>query len=100
VLFFAEHIAPELGITVRYAGEEPLDNVTRQYNESMRKLFPQKGIEFVEIRRKENANEVISASRVRGLLKEEAWDQIQELVPQTTYDYLRKNEEMILKRLN
>ncbi|MBQ1336263.1 MAG: hypothetical protein IIY37_04965 [Selenomonadaceae bacterium] len=36
VTMFAKEIAPCLNISVRFAGEEPLDNVTRQYNENMR----------------------------------------------------------------
>lgn len=32
---FAGEIAPALGINIRFAGEEPLDAVTRQYNETI-----------------------------------------------------------------
>ena len=38
VEIFAKEIAPTLGITIRFAGEEPTDNVTRQYNETMKKF--------------------------------------------------------------
>ncbi|MDR1012689.1 MAG: adenylyltransferase/cytidyltransferase family protein, partial [Lactobacillales bacterium] len=31
VEIFGEHIAPALGIKIRFAGEEPLDQITRQY---------------------------------------------------------------------
>lgn len=87
---FAKEIAPSLNITVRFAGEEPLDNVTRQYNASMRSILPQYGIEFEEIPRKEHAGEVISASRVRKLLKAKDFAQIEKLVPATTFEYLKK----------
>jgi [citrate (pro-3S)-lyase] ligase len=53
VRLFAEEIAPVLNITVRFAGEEPLDNVTRQYNEAMRRILPEYRIGFEEIERKE-----------------------------------------------
>ena len=33
----------------RFAGEEPFDAVTRQYNESMKKILLENGMEFVEI---------------------------------------------------
>ena len=39
VEIFGKEIAPTLGITIRFAGEEPTDNVTRQYNETMKKNF-------------------------------------------------------------
>ena len=90
VEIFARYIAPRLGITYRFAGEEPIDMVTKQYNEQMAEILPQFGIEFIEIPRKATVsdNEVISASRVRRLMKEEKWDEIRELVPETTYEYL------------
>lgn len=87
---FSRHIAPALNITVRFVGEEPLDHFTRQYNESMKELFPQYGIELVEIKRKETDGKVISASRVRSLLKEEKWEGIRRLVPDCTYQYLSR----------
>ena len=91
VNIFANYIAPSLGITVRFAGEEPLDNVTRQYNETMRRILPEHGIEFRIIKRKIQSGEPISASRVRKLLEEGEFDKIKEIVPATTYQYLIKN---------
>ncbi|MBA4685687.1 MAG: adenylyltransferase/cytidyltransferase family protein [Candidatus Galacturonibacter soehngenii] len=85
---FANIIAKCLNITVRFAGEEPIDAFTRQYNETMKRMLPGKGIEFVEIPRICKGNEVISASRVRKLLKEKEYEYIKRLVPITTYKYL------------
>lgn len=85
---FAREIAPCLNITKRFAGEEPLDNVTRQYNETMRRILPEYGIEFVEIPRIELDSKPISASRVRELAKSGNFSELRELVPQTTLDYL------------
>lgn len=85
---FAREIAPCLNITKRFAGEEPLDNVTKQYNESMRRILPEYGIEFVEIPRIELDSKPISASRVRELAKSGRFSELEELVPQTTFDYL------------
>ena len=72
------------------AGEEPLDAVTRQYNETMRRILPEYGIEFVEIPRRTDAGgeTVISASRVRDLLERGELDAIRPLVPESTYRYL------------
>lgn len=90
---FAAEIAPCLGITVRFAGEEPLDPITNQYNQSMKTILPRYGIEMCEIPRKESENQVISASRVRNALKEKAWEELRKLVPDTTYDFLYKHYE-------
>jgi len=89
VEIFGKEIAPTLGITIRFAGEEPTDNVTRQYNETMRKILPRYGVEFREIPRKKFGDEPISASKVRAALKVGDFDKIKNLVPETTYLYLR-----------
>ena len=88
VEIFAKLICPELGIKIRFAGEEPLDLVTKQYNETMNKILPQYGIEFIEIPRITFGEGVISASRVRKLLKENKFEEIKQIVPSCTYDYL------------
>lgn len=87
---FAQYIAPALNIKVRFAGEEPLDPVTKQYNEGMAEILPQHGMEFCEIPRKQDDEGVgvISASRVRKLVKEKDYEGLKKLVPQTTFDYL------------
>ena len=89
VEIFGKEIAPELGITIRFVGEEPTDNVTRQYNETMKRLLPRYGIEFHEIPRKTFGEEIISASKVREALHAGDFDKIKTLVPATTYEYLR-----------
>ena len=91
VELFGTEIAPQLGITVRFAGEEPLDNVTQRYNETMARILPKYGIDFEVIPRKEMNGNVISASRVRKLLEENNFDEIQKLVPKTTLEYLNEN---------
>ncbi len=90
VTVFAREIAPCLHITKRFAGEEPFDNVTRQYNETMRRVLPEYGIEFVEIPRKEGEDGAISASRVRKLLEKRDFDGLKPLVPDSTFSYLLK----------
>lgn len=89
VEIFGKEIAPTLGITIRFAGEEPKDNVTRQYNETMKRILPRYGVEFCEIPRKEIDGEPISASSVREALKCGDFDKIKNLVPETTLTYLR-----------
>ncbi len=89
VEIFGREIAPTLGITIRFAGSEPKDNVTRQYNETMRAILPRYGVEFREIPRKEFDSEPISASSVREALKVGDFDKIKNLVPAATLLYLR-----------
>lgn len=88
VTLFAREIAPAAHIQVRFAGTEPLDTVTRQYNRTLAVILPQYGIRFEEIPRLEKCGEVISASKVRRLLEERKWDDIQQIVPDITYSYL------------
>lgn len=88
---FSNVIAPELNISVRFAGEEPIDGYTRQYNKAMSSVLPEHGIEFVEIPRKEHDGIVISASRVRKLMKEKRYEKIKALVLPSVYVFLNKH---------
>lgn len=85
---FCEYIAPALNIKTRFVGEEPLDMVTNQYNTCMKEKLPKYGLNIIEIPRKEFNDAPISASRVRKLLEEKKYEDVKEIVPQTTYDYL------------
>lgn len=90
---FKYHIGKALGINKRFVGTEPIDESTRIYNETMREIFenePNK-LDLVEIPRKESAGEVISASRVRALIEDGKIEQIKNLVPQSTYEYIKKH---------
>lgn len=88
--FFARAIAKEFEIQVRFAGEEPKDKFTKKYNEAMERILPGYGIEFCEIPRKLLGKSVISASLVRKYMKEHEYELIKDLVPPSTYDYLRQ----------
>ena len=79
-------IADFFGITVRFAGEEPIDRFTAQYNQNMKRFLPRYGIDFTEIARKQSGEEVISASKVRKALHEGDLEKVKRFVPQTTYD--------------
>lgn len=81
IALFAERIAPALGIRVRYVGEEPYCAVTKAYNERMKTILPQHGIELKELARYNG----ISASHVRMLMKQADLAAIRPLVPETTY---------------
>ena len=97
---FGRCIAPELGVSLRLVGEEPLSPVTAIYNEALLSRLPGKGIDVEVIPRKESGEAPISASRVRGLLVQ-LWEkglwlesdgpeqrELKELLPVTTYEYV------------
>lgn len=44
VRIFGKLIALELGISVRFVGEEPFNPVTRKYNETMKRVLPEYGL--------------------------------------------------------
>jgi len=90
ITLFAQKIAPELGIRRRFAGEEPFDAVTRQYNETMERILPANGVEFCQIPRVCLGEEPISASRVRKLLADRGGvtEEIRAMVPPCTASYL------------
>lgn len=88
---FCKHIAPPLRIKKRFAGEEPFDPVTLNYNENMRRILPKYGMEFCEIPRLAiDEKRVINATEVRRLLKEWDFETIKEYVPETTVAILRE----------
>ena len=89
---FAHHIAPALGITCRYVGDEPYCPVTRTYNQVMFDVLPGYHIEVREMPRITIQGSIVSASRVRELICLNEWAEISALVPDTTYQYLRSTE--------
>lgn len=90
VEIFGSKIAPALNITKRFAGEEPFDVVTAKYNETMKEILPQYGVEFVEIpRATTNDNVVVNATLVRKMLQEGDFKEMEQFVPQSTFDILK-----------
>lgn len=96
---FATRIAPALNITVRFVGEEPTDKTTLAYNNAMREVFAQNGIELKEIPREQKGNQIVSASSVRKALSEDDWETVYRMVPKTTLIYLKSpaGQEVIRK---
>ena len=88
---FAEQIAPRLGVTVRFAGEEPFDPVTANYNKCMAELLPRYGMQFREIPRFSGVDgRPISATEVRRLLAAGDWKALAATVPETTLAILKE----------
>lgn len=90
---FGEVVAKDLGIRYRFVGEEPLDQVTRAYNETMKRILPEYGVSVVEIPRvmsSVESGDVISATRVRKALEEKDWQTVERLCPESTVSYLKQ----------
>ncbi|KFN91954.1 citrate lyase ligase [Tetragenococcus muriaticus PMC-11-5] len=87
---FKEKIAPVLDIHVRYVGDEPYSKVTEVYNQAMQEVFGQE-LELVVLTRKAIDGNIISATKVRKAIAEQDEKLLLELLPKTTYNYLKKN---------
>ena len=72
IMIFKKYIGPALGISRRFLGQEPIDNVTNQYNQALKQGLSDT-MEIIEIPRKTVKKEVISASRVRYHLERGNW---------------------------
>lgn len=89
---FATRIAPALNITVRFVGEEPTDKTTLAYNQAMREVFAENGIELKVIPREQKGDQIVSASSVRRALAADDWETVYRMVPKTTLTYLRSED--------
>lgn len=89
---FATRIAPDLGIGMRFVGEEPYCEATATYNKALLTILPAHGVACREIARRRNRQGVISASRVREILRTPDYpnrtDELRRLVPPTTLAFL------------
>lgn len=111
---FVNHIAKPLGVTVRFAGSEPEDALTRRYNELMAEILPgtsvavvrqdhqpdpelvkgsalrqaRRPIDFVEIPRLEQNGNPISATSLRRALDKGNLKEEMEYIPKSTVPYL------------
>ncbi|MBE0700284.1 MAG: [citrate (pro-3S)-lyase] ligase, partial [Acholeplasmataceae bacterium] len=66
-------------------GSEPLDKTTRAYNRMMKKIL---GSKVIVIDRMVKDGQFISASFARKLAKEQRFDELKEIVPKSTYQFL------------
>ena len=99
VRLFGREIAPVLNIKKRFAGYEPLDTVTQQYNDAMRDILPEYDVEFVEIPRLTLADgEIINATKVRELIKKGAFHKLKRYVLEETFRYIQSKGKHILQK--
>jgi [citrate (pro-3S)-lyase] ligase len=92
VTIFGEHFVKALGIKKRFIGTEPDCGTTQIYNNALKEILPTYGVEVCEIPRKTLEDEVISASKVRRLIKLGIFEEAQGMVPSTTYTFLTSSE--------
>ena len=85
---FARQIAPALGASVRFVGEEPEDALTSRYNSLMAQMLPSFGISTVVVPRLRLDGGVVSASRVRRALLEGHFADAARLTPGSVHPYL------------
>ena len=85
---FGRHIAPALGVSRRFVGSEPLDELTARYNQLMCELLPSYGVEVTVLERFRIDGEPVRASRVRGALDAASYRSAMALTPETTHPYL------------
>lgn len=84
---FKKYFIPKFNITKRYVGTEPYDSLTNSYNELMEKYLDN----LVVIERCKNGSEYISASKVRKLIIDNKIEQIEELVPASTFNAIKEH---------
>lgn len=96
VQIFKEYYIDIFNITKRFVGNEPLSFNTSKYNQVMKKLLKE---ELVIVDRTKFNKEVISASKVRELIKNNQIELVKDLVPEATFDFLlsKKGKEIINK---
>lgn len=98
LLLFARKLALPFFIKKRFIGTEPNCLTTRYYSEVMLRVLQQEGVETVQLQRKTISSQAISASRVRDLLKQEAFEELCDLVPDTTLEYLKSDEAQAIRQ--
>ena len=97
---FATRIAPALNITVRFVGQEPTDKTTLAYNQAMKEVFAQNGLELKEIPREQKGDQIVSASAVRRALAKDDWETVYRMVPKTTLIYLKSEAgQKVIRRI-
>lgn len=98
---FVNLFVPELSIKKRFVGTEPFCQTTAKYNEMMKKVLPERGVEIIEIERlNDPSGRAVSASRVRKAIVENDFETLRKMLPPVTLDYLSSNRgKAVVKRL-
>lgn len=99
IRIFGEYFVPLLGIKKRYVGTETYCSTTAAYNNAMKEVLPEYGVEVIEIPRKflGHDDNIISASKVRAAIKEDRLDEIIDFLPDSSRDFLLSEESNAIK---
>lgn len=100
IQMFTNYVAPALGITVRFVGEETHDKVTAQYNKAMKELLPLNGIEVVEYPRYAVNEEIISASKIRKCIVENKLEELEVYLTRDSLQYILENRKCVDQTVN
>lgn len=89
---FCNYIAPALGITLRFVGDETHDPVTKQYNQYLEKHLPTYGIKVIRFEREKTSFGVdIEGKTIRDIITEKGIDDesLHLYLPLTTIDAIK-----------
>lgn len=103
VRIFAKYIVPVLGIKKRYVGTENYCQTTRAYNQAMKDILPESGIDVIEIERKaighdtNNSPNFISASKIRDAIKSDRLNELTGFLPTSTLEFLLSADSLAIR---
>ena len=95
---FGKYYQKTFGITHRFVGEEPFSKITALYNQEMKKILPDYGIQVIELPRYRLDDTIISATLVRKKFLEGDFEGIKNFVPYPTYEYLLSQKGQALRK--
>lgn len=96
---FKKWFVPALGITTRFLGEEPFSPTTKIYNDNLQKILGNQ-LKVVVIPRKETPDQqIISATTVRKLIKENKLEQVEKFVTPITLDFIQSHQQTLRDRM-
>lgn len=97
-LVFKNFVAPALAIKRRYLGTEPFSRTTNFYNQSLiSTLSPDIDVKIVN--RFQVAGRVITATKVRQLIKQDQMAEIAPFVPTSTMQFIKDNKLSLQDRI-
>lgn len=91
-------IAAQLNIQYRFLGEEPFSKTTALYNQALATNLPPE-VTVKVIPRRQAADQVISATRVRQAVQAGMIETVQNFVPDTTYQFIKQNQASLQARI-
>jgi len=93
VLVYKDFFKKIFNIETRYVGTEPFSVTTNKYNEVLKNYL---GPSLKIIERLELKGKAISASQVRKYIKDNRIEELKDLVPEATYNYLLSKKGQVV----